>query len=186
MQGTGAHNYISITNATAAANVATLNGNTFTNLNVNTTGSIQFFSHAYSMASNATQSFSNNSIVTGYNKGGAGGTVTLNSSNSSSSAGSVDVENSNNFSNITVTGATTIAGWVNTDGGAPAKTVNGNTFNNWTCGTNGVTVLSINFFGTTGSVSNNTVSNITGQGPGNHWSYNRFFQYSGNHINSFR
>ncbi|MBL0067185.1 MAG: hypothetical protein IPP39_01340 [Chitinophagaceae bacterium] len=36
--------------------------------------------------------------------------------------------NNNNFSNITVTGATTIAGWGSTNGGSPTKTVTGNTF----------------------------------------------------------
>src|SRR5207244_4306555 len=69
--------------------------------------------------------------------------------------------NNNNFSNITVTGATSIAGWSQTNGGTPAKNVTGNTFSNWTGGTSSITVISSNFGGTNVNVSNNTISNIT-------------------------
>jgi hypothetical protein len=47
------------------------------------------------------------------------------------SIGSVINNNNNNFSNITVSGTATIAGWVNTDAGNGSKTIQGNTFSNW-------------------------------------------------------
>ena len=61
------------------------------------------------MPTGGTQNIDNNSIVTAFNKTGAGGTITLLTTNASSPAGTTNNSN-NNFSNITVTGATTIAG----------------------------------------------------------------------------
>src|SRR5205823_49984 len=40
--GSGSHTYITTTAGTAATDVTTISGNTFTNLNLNTTGSITF------------------------------------------------------------------------------------------------------------------------------------------------
>jgi hypothetical protein len=48
------------------------------------------------------------------------------SSTATSAIGSV-INNNNNFSNITVSGTATIAGWVNTDAGNGSKTIQGNT-----------------------------------------------------------
>jgi hypothetical protein len=168
VSGTSAHTYITLTGATAANDVATVSSNTFTNLNVNTTGSITFISHNYTMAATGTQTFNNNSIVTGFNKGGAGGTITITTTNGSSVNGSICNITNNNFSNITVTGATTILGINNTDGlstGTSVKTITGNTFNTWTGGISSITGMNISYFHTgTHSVSSNTLTNITGQG----------------------
>ena len=101
--------------------------------------------------------------MTAFNKGGAGGTVTLFTSNASSAAGAVITQNSNNFSNITLTGATAIAGWSNTDGGSPTKSISGNTFSSWTTGSSSITVINASYFGNNSAVSNNTISNINGQ-----------------------
>jgi len=91
--------------------------------------------------------------------------VTLYSDSGSSTTGTTVQNNNNNFSNITLTGATTMAGWFNNDGtgSTPVKTMNGNTFSNWTCGTSAVNVLQCNFGGNA-NISNNAISNITGQG----------------------
>ena len=46
-----------------------INSNTFTNLNVNTTGSVTFMTRASNMAATGSESVSSNSIVTAFNKG---------------------------------------------------------------------------------------------------------------------
>ncbi|MEO7482114.1 MAG: T9SS type A sorting domain-containing protein [Ferruginibacter sp.] len=144
-----------------------INGNTFTNLTVNTTGSITFISHSYSMPAAGTQTINNNSIVTAFNKTGAGGTVTLTTTAGSSPNGTTSSVTNNNFSNITVTGATAITGINNTDGSgtSPAKIATGNTFNNWTGGTSAILVINYGYIGaTTSNISNNILTNIAGQG----------------------
>ena len=95
--------------------VQNLNNNTFTNMSVNTTGIITFFSFAPSMISTASMSLSGNSIVTGFTRTGVGAT-TVWSSNASSVAGAIQANNNNNFSNITLTGASAFNGILNTDG----------------------------------------------------------------------
>ncbi len=166
--GTNAHTYINFTGGTAATNVSTIGSNTFTNLSVNTTNSVTFISHGYAVAATGTQTISNNSIVTAFNKTGAGGTITLSTSASSSTAGATINHNSNNFSNVTVTGATTIAGWISSDGGTANKTYNGNIFSTWTGGSGSITAMSCNFGGGNGGngnvLSTNTITNLTGTG----------------------
>lgn len=164
--GSGANTYINLTGATAANNVATVANNTFTNLNVNTTGSVVFISHSYLIATTGQCIINNNSIVTGFNKLGAGGTNYIMYTNSSSNSGSSNTYTNNNFSNITLTGATPLNGLHNTDGGTGSvKTITGNTFNNWTGGTSALIPINVTYFGSgTSSISTNTVSNISGQG----------------------
>ncbi|MBS4058172.1 MAG: choice-of-anchor J domain-containing protein [Bacteroidales bacterium] len=141
-----------------------INNNTFTNISVNTTGSVTFISNNVTLPAAGTQDVNNNSIVTAFSKTGAGGTITFFTTNASSPVGSSVNNNGNIFSNITITGATSIAGWVNTDGGTPTKTVQNNTFNNWTGGTSSITVLNVGYSATGGIVTGNTITNITGQG----------------------
>ncbi len=155
----GAHNYIS--NSMAHLNT-TISNNTFTNLAPTTTGSVNFVANAISVpAANGSMNINSNSIVTAFNKTGAGGTVTFYTSNASSLTGSVINFQNNNISNITVTGATGFVGINNTDGGSPTKTITGNTFNNISGGTGAINPMFVNFMGGASSVSNNTVSNIT-------------------------
>lgn len=163
--GTNSQTYINLTGATAANNIATISGNTFTNLNVNTTGSVTFISHGYSVAATGTQNITNNTIVTAFNKPSAGGTITGLTSGSSSATGAISTITNNNFSNITSTGATAITGINNTDGSSSGatRTVTGNTFNNWTTGAGAITGMNFGYFGGTSSLSNNTVTNLTGQ-----------------------
>lgn len=153
----------------ASTNLTTsINSNTFTNMTVNTTGSVTFISNSITVPSTGSQTISGNSIVTAFNKTGAGGTITLCSSSASSTSGAVINHANNNFSNITVTGATTIAGWVSTDGGTANKNYTNNTFSNWIGGTSSITAMSISFGGGGGGTGNlingNTISNITGGG----------------------
>lgn len=160
--GSSTHTYITNTAATLSQNIST---NTFTNLTVATTGSATFIANSVTAPSGGSKTINSNSIVTAYSKTGAGGTLTLYSDNASSVTGVVVSNNSNNFSNITVTGATTIAGWSNTDGGQPTKTIQSNTFSNWTGGTNSVTVMNLNFgSSSTTTATLNTISGISGGG----------------------
>jgi hypothetical protein len=146
--------------------VKNVNNNTFTNISVNTTGSITFIAHGASMILNATHTISNNAIVTAFAKTGAGGTITGLTSATSSVNGSNAIMTNNNFSNITVTGSTNITGITNSDGAgtSPNRTVTGNIFNNWTAGTGTIIGMSFTYIGATSTISNNTITNISGQG----------------------
>lgn len=141
-----------------------ISNNTFTNNTVNTTGSVTFISNSHSLPAGGIKNVNGNSIVTGFSKTGGGGTVTLFTDNGSDPSGTVNNTNNNNFSNITVTGATTIAGISNTNGGSPTKSVSGNTLANWAGGTSPITVITINWDGATATISGNMISNITNGG----------------------
>lgn len=153
-----------ISNTAAAQNI-TISSNTFTNISVNTTGSVIFITSDVTMPANGTETINNNSIVTSFAKSAAGGTVSLyTASNSSSPATATYTASGNNFSNITVTGATTIAGWLNAEGAGVSKVITNNTFNNWTGGSSAITGISINYSGTNTTVSNNTITNFNSGG----------------------
>ncbi|MCX6307164.1 MAG: T9SS type A sorting domain-containing protein [Bacteroidetes bacterium] len=141
-----------------------ISGNTFTNLNVNTTGATTFISETYSAIATATKTVTGNSIVTGFTRGGASGSVLLVTDNGSSAAGCVSTCTNNNFSNITVAGTSTIIGLNFTDGGtAPTRTVTGNVLNNWTAITGAVNAMNFSYWNGVSSLSSNTITNITGQ-----------------------
>jgi hypothetical protein len=153
---------------TAATLSQNISGNTFTNLNINTTGQAIFISDSVSLTSTGTKNINNNQIVTAFNKVGAGSTVLFyNDGGPLSPNGAIVNNNNNNFSNVTVSGATTIQGWSNADGAsssnAPTKTITGNTFNNINGGTGTITVLQTGFSGPT-TATGNTISNVTGTG----------------------
>jgi hypothetical protein len=65
--GTNAHTYIINSFATLSQNIS---GNTFTNLNVNTTGVI-FISNSVALSSTGTQNVSDNKIIGTFAKGGS-------------------------------------------------------------------------------------------------------------------
>ncbi len=158
VNGTGANTFISNTAVTLSQSIE---GNTFTNLNVQTSGSNTFISNSVALPSGGDQSVSNNSIVGTYAKR-AGGTVTFITSAATCASGStIDISN-NNFSNVTVTGATVINGLVNTDAGSSNKMIAGNYFTNWVGGTSAITGMNVNITGVNNSVSGNVIRNISG------------------------
>ncbi|MFT3911086.1 MAG: GEVED domain-containing protein [Ferruginibacter sp.] len=162
--GTQTQTYITITGATATNNIATINGNQFNALNVNTTGAITFISHNYSLAATGTTNINNNSIVTSFTRNSAG-SVTITSTNAASSAGSILNETGNNFSNITVTGSSALIGINNTDGTTGTiKTITGNTLNNWSGTTGSITGMNISYINGISAISTNTITNLTGTG----------------------
>ncbi|MEO8770666.1 MAG: hypothetical protein ABI402_11290 [Ferruginibacter sp.] len=163
--GSGAHTYINLAHAASSASTDNINNNTFTNLSANTSGSVTFIARTGTMAilAGALENCQNNTIVTAFSKPTAGGTVTLYSAFGVSLSGNSMVQTGNDFSNITLTGATAMAGWVNYEGGAtgPVKTVTNNTFTNWACGSSTVLVLQSNSGDNGTSFSTNTISNIS-------------------------
>ena len=159
--GSSNHNFITNSAITLSQDISS---NTFTNLNVNTTGAVTFLTNGVSLSATGTKNLNSNSIVGTFVKGGATGSLTIYSDNSSSLAGAIINNNNNNFSNITTLGTTAMVGWLNFDGGTPTKTITGNTFSNWTLGTTPVTVMNIGYFGATSSVSTNTISTISATG----------------------
>jgi len=161
VNGSNTHTLISNSFATLSQNISY---NTFNNLSIASSGNVTFLSNNISSPASGTQAINNNSIVTAFNKTVAGGTVTLFTSTATSNSTASIVNSNNNFSNITVTGATTIAGWVQTDAGSLPKTINNNTFSNWTGGSSGITVISASGFGGTSTLNTNTITSISGQG----------------------
>ena len=105
---TSAHTYL---NNTATTLSQSISSNTFTNLNVNTTGTTIFIQNNVSLSATGTKNVNSNSIVTAFNRGGATGAVTLISDTGASSSPSVSNCQNNNFSNITVAGTTTLTGF---------------------------------------------------------------------------
>lgn len=160
----GVISFIAVTSTGVYLNMS-MSSNTFTNISVNTTGSVTFITNSISTPAGGTKNANNNAIVGTFAKTGAGGTVALLTDGGSSATTTAVQNNNNNFSNITLTGATTMTGWFNNDGTAatPPKQITGNTFTNWVCGANAVNVLQSNFGGSI-DLSNNTISNITGGG----------------------
>lgn len=159
--GTGSCTFIQNTAATISQ---AINGNTFVNMNVNTAGNINFIANSIALAATGTQNINSNSIVTGFTKR-AGGTITFSNSSANSASGSITNQNSNNFSNLNLSGATSVAGWINTDAGSGTKNIQNNIFSNWTGSSTGsFTALNVNLSNATNAVSGNLIQNLTGAG----------------------
>ena len=143
--------------------IQNITGNTFTNMTVNTTGSVTFILNNNTLPANGVKNVNNNSIVTSFSKTGAGGTVTGVSDDGSDPAGAINNTNSNNFSNITFVGSTGFLGISNLNGaaGAPTKTVSNNTVSNIAGGTSIITGIRINNDNGTTTASGNIVSGIS-------------------------
>ncbi len=170
VQGSSAHTYIINTAATKKQDISY---NTFTDLDVNTTGNVIFISSSVILPTNGIQDVKENKIVTAitpapsvfFNKAGAGGTVTLFTSTAATIAAGVKVNHTgNDFSKIQLTGATIMAGWVHTDAtGQTIKTFTGNTFSNWTGGSSAITALTVSGGPNgNGTISGNTIAAIVG------------------------
>ena len=161
---TGANTYFNLTGATAANNIASIDGNTFTNLSLNTTGAVTFISHSYAIPSTGTLNITNNAVVTGFSKTpAASGNVIFTTNATSGSLGAVINYTNNNFSNISVLGSSTLTGFNNTEANV-TKNISGNTFNQWTAVTGAINTMNFSGFAGTSSLASNTITNISGQG----------------------
>jgi hypothetical protein len=157
--GTSAHTYVINTSATLSQ---AINNNTFTNLNVNTTGTTIFIQNNVSLSATGTKNVNGNSIVTAYSRTGATGAVTLVSDTGASTSPSTSSFTNNNFSNVTVAGTTTLTGFSVTDGSS-VKTVTGNTLSTWIAATGAISGMSFSSWNLVSSFSNNSLTGITGQ-----------------------
>ncbi len=133
-------------------------------MTVNTTGNVSFISNSNTLPASGVKNVNTNSIVTAFSKTGAGGLVRFFFDFGSSPAGTTNNSNNNIISNITVTGATTVTGIENTDGGAPTKNVTGNTVSNITGGTGLIIGITTGFDGGPTTITGNTVNTITNGG----------------------
>ena len=159
---TASNTYVS---NTAASQTENFSSNVFNTLNVNTTGTCTFFSNSVTIPGTGSCVFNNNFIATSYTRGGAIGSIFLTTTNALSSTGSVNNYTNNNFSNITISGTTSIIGFNNTDGGlGSTKTITGNIFNNWTAGTGTINAMNFTYWNGVSSLSSNTITNINAQG----------------------
>ncbi len=159
-----------ISNLMAHLNTS-INGNTFTNMSVLTSGSVNFIANSVARPANAVCNVNNNRIINGFIKTTAGGTVSFYNSASTTPNTGTETNSGNNFSNISVTGTTSISGWVCADGATttpfgPSKTITNNIFSNIIGGSGTIAILTASLSNANGNstVSNNTISNITGGG----------------------
>lgn len=166
----GVSTFLSVSgSATAGPLNTTINGNSFDNLSIASSGSLTLISNSFARPANGTITVNGNAIASGLAKTLAGGTVTGYINNSTSLNTVTEANSNNNFSNITLSGvgATTFIGWQSSDGGTPGsrKTVTNNTINNVSNATTGAnTGLIVSFSDNTfagNEVSGNTVSNIS-------------------------
>lgn len=163
--GTGGHNYIFL-NAFTSSNSHTITGNTFTNLDANTSGDVYFIQDASSMAASRIKNVSNNNISGSFIKrAGAGfSNVYFFSDGSAASASSSTATFSNNdFSNVTLNGNTFLGGWFTQDGTGIAKTIQNNVFRNIGGGTSSIEVMTVRGSGSA-TISGNTIRGINGGG----------------------
>ena len=166
--GLSHHSYITDSNPSTATITVNINGNTFTNIVVTTTISVHFISRGAVSFLNAGSIYNvnNNSIVGGFTKTSASGDVYLCFSSGNQRSGNTVITTGNNFSNISVTGATNINGCYDMEGltnDAPQKIFAYNTFSNWVCGSGSVTVITVDR-GTNTNISYNTISDVSASG----------------------
>ncbi|MCE9538771.1 MAG: T9SS type A sorting domain-containing protein [Bacteroidetes bacterium] len=158
------HIYINNSTFKGSTNIST---NTFTALNVNTSGDVTFISNNVTHNANTSHSVNSNAVITGYNNTGAGGTVFFYDSYNLSPSTVTETNTSNNFSNLAFAGNTTISGWRSSDGTTPGpkKTVTNNIFRNITAGSGSITILNAGYAdntSATNNISGNTIANIIG------------------------
>ncbi|MEI2748132.1 MAG: T9SS type A sorting domain-containing protein [Ferruginibacter sp.] len=185
------------------AGAININGNKFTNLAINTTGLINFFSTNASLQTGTVFNLNNNSIVGNFTKTTGGGFVSVLSQNGSSVNGSfVNIMN-NDISNIALTGTVGFIGIESPNGvnatNGPQKNISGNKLSNISTSVGGAfTIMSVSNAGSGSLVDNNEFSNISNPGiifntltigASNQEitvSRNRFFGISCNAVGTFR
>ncbi len=161
----GGHNYIYNSATTAVLNI---NNNTFTNITARTNGTVYFIllTNAVNVPATGTQTIDNNRIVTGFNKTLAGEVNFVRSVGNSVAGATINWTN-NNFSNVTVTGASSVTGLWEQDGVGANKNTSGNTISNITGGSSAITGILNDYGGSVGNgniISNNVISNISSTG----------------------
>jgi len=185
-----------ISNQATNCGSVNINNNTFTNLSINTTGDINFIQNYAQRNAGTSCNVNNNSIVTAFNKIGAGGNVFVYSGQNSSPVNTTETNSYNDFSNITLSeGNSSLVLWENND--VCRKVISYNTFNNISgVGIGGVRI--INVYGSDSLnqeiIYRNTISNISAAGSilgirslGNSLNIytNKIYNLQSNHTNGF-
>lgn len=145
--------------------VLNVNNNEFTNLTVNTTGSVFFINVNYVMPSNGSQVITGNSIVTLFVKTGSGGSVVFFRASGISPNNSSLVCSNNIVSNITISSFTGFSALNITNSGSSSsslKTINNNVISNISASTGVLTIIRVDGSSGVSTISNNTISNMTG------------------------
>lgn len=141
----------------ATVGTLNINSNTFTNLSVNTTGTVYLI---YNSCSTNNFTVDSNSIVTAFNKTGAGGIV-YGYYNFGSPTGGTGTVSNNNFSNVTLTGATGFYGIRQYTSTTQIQNVTNNTVSSITGGSSATYGIS-HGYGASGSIVNgNNVNTIS-------------------------
>lgn len=155
--GAATGTYYFIYHASTAANGSTINGNVFDNINTSTTATVYLI---YSSNSTLNITSNNNSILGGFTKSGAGGTVYGYYNFGSPGSGTATLTG-NNYSNVTLTGATGFYGIYQATGTGQVEILTNNTVSNVTTGA-GTAIALYHSYGAAGSLVNgNIVSGIT-------------------------
>jgi|GEM_PF-687396 len=142
----------------------TMNGNTFTNLSLNTSAkTVSLLRNDVAMPASSIYTITNNAIVGTFSKNTSGTFYAyFGGTPASSNSAQLTISN-NNFSNVTLGGSTTAYGIYSLDTGSPIKTITANTLFNWTVGSGQAYIFNLSGFGSVSSVSNNTISYISSQ-----------------------
>jgi hypothetical protein len=139
--------------------------NTITNLSVNNSGSVFLIRSSEALPANGNQTVTNNRIVGTFNKTASGGFVRGFSNTGGSATTNTLTHSNNNFSNVTVTGATT-GFCVDSQEVAP-RNIQNNVCNNWV-GVSGGTFTGIRVAGFIpaglATVSSNTITSFSSAG----------------------
>jgi hypothetical protein len=152
-------------NSSASDLTQTIVDNTITNLNVNTSGSVFLVRNTGSLPASGTQTVSNNRIVGTFNKAQSGGQVIgLNNAGFGNATANM-IQSNNNFSNITVTGTTSVFCIQSSD--SAQRMIQNNVCNNWLGGTGGLTGIRLQGFNgnlVLATVGSNTITNFSSAG----------------------
>jgi trimeric autotransporter adhesin len=144
-----------------------INDNAFQNLTVSTNGTLTLIQHSYSMPAGGSTLIQNNNVVTGLTKSGTSGSLIFSNTVANSPSTSSITYSGNDFSNIGVSGTSSISGILNLDGlstAASVKTITGNAFRNWSGGTGARMGISVSHFHSGSHLINqNIITNLSGQ-----------------------
>jgi hypothetical protein len=164
--GTGSHTYISYVHSPNTATTDLVSSNDFFAIQANTSGNVSFIVRSGIMAlgAGATAACINNNMS--LSKPIAGGTVAFITGTSGSLGGNFIFESTNSIGSVSVTGATTVTGIRDEEGGlsGPQKTIVFNSFGSWSCGTGAVTLIRSDFGDNNSTINNNTIQSIDGSG----------------------
>ncbi len=149
----GAVTFISVGSGTATCAIT---DNTFTDLTVSSSGNLTFLTTGtVAIPDNGSRHVDNNRIVGSFIRTATSGTVVFYSATGASSSTATESNTGNNFSNVHLSGTTTLsAAWVNT-GGSATKTVADNVFANWSLPTSNVLLMTLS--GGAGSTASNNM-----------------------------